>query len=182
LKSDNILVDFSGTCKISDFGISKKASEMTRVGKAYTSLKGTIYWMAPEVLSSTGEGYDVKVDIWSVGCVAVEMWTGKRPWHPLPFPAVMIEVRWIPLSLLIAHNRVDRLANVKFHHQSQTTSRSPHWQTIFGRNVFTGTLPLTQQCCPLLTRVKGILRFDPTRLNSRSIRTSLMFHQDAQSN
>ncbi|KAH6917489.1 STE/STE11 protein kinase [Coprinopsis sp. MPI-PUGE-AT-0042] len=92
LKSDNILVDYSGTCKISDFGISKKASEMTRVGKAYTTLKGTIYWMAPEVLASTADGYDVKVDIWSVGCVAVEMWTGKRPWHPLPFPTVMLEV------------------------------------------------------------------------------------------
>ena len=92
LKADNILVDYSGTCKISDFGISKKASEMTRLGKAYTQMRGTIYWMAPEVLASTADGYDVKVDIWSVGCVAVEMWTGKRPWHPLPFPTVMIEV------------------------------------------------------------------------------------------
>ena len=92
LKADNILVEESGVCKISDFGISKKADDLSRGGRAYTMMKGTVYWMAPEVLSSDGQGYDAKVDIWSVGCVAVEMWTGTRPWSGYQTAPVMLKV------------------------------------------------------------------------------------------
>ncbi|KAF8905505.1 kinase-like domain-containing protein [Gymnopilus junonius] len=77
LKSDNILVEESGVCKLSDFGISKKLAELKN--RAY-STQGTSYWMAPEVFNVPGEGYDSKIDIWSVGCVVLEMWTAKRPW------------------------------------------------------------------------------------------------------
>ncbi|KAG5642465.1 hypothetical protein DXG03_002775, partial [Asterophora parasitica] len=81
LKSDNILVEPSGICKISDFGISKQAEDILQV-RAFTGMRGTIYWMAPEMLDSDKKkGYDVKVDIWSVGCVVLEMWTAKRPWY-----------------------------------------------------------------------------------------------------
>ncbi|THV07706.1 Pkinase-domain-containing protein [Dendrothele bispora CBS 962.96] len=79
LKADNILVATDGRCKISDFGISKHAEE--DFGRAFTGMKGTIYWMAPEVVEiDKAKGYDLKVDIWSVGCVVLEMWSGKRPW------------------------------------------------------------------------------------------------------
>ncbi|KAJ7900268.1 kinase-like domain-containing protein [Mycena olivaceomarginata] len=64
LKGDNILVETSGTLKISDFGISKREDAK---GQASTQMKGTAFWMAPEVLDK--QGYDSKVDIWSVGCV-----------------------------------------------------------------------------------------------------------------
>ncbi|KAJ3514226.1 hypothetical protein NLJ89_g2497 [Agrocybe chaxingu] len=78
LKGDNILVEDSGVCKISDFGISKKLAESDRA----FSFKGTSYWMAPETLRTggSGQGYDMKVDVWSVGCIVFEMWTAKRPW------------------------------------------------------------------------------------------------------
>lgn len=42
------------------------------------TLKGTPYWMSPEVIQ--GSGYGRKADVWSVGCVVVEMVTGKPPW------------------------------------------------------------------------------------------------------
>jgi serine/threonine protein kinase len=42
LKGDNILVETSGVCKISDFGISKKEDVK---GQAFTELRGTVYWM-----------------------------------------------------------------------------------------------------------------------------------------
>lgn len=45
--------------------------------------------MAPEVLSNAGQGYNVKIDIWSLGCVYVEMMTGRRPWENENFVAVM---------------------------------------------------------------------------------------------
>ncbi|KIW69673.1 hypothetical protein, variant [Phialophora macrospora] len=79
LKADNILLDLDGTCKISDFGISKKSDNI--YGNDVTnSMQGSVFWMAPEVVRSQGQGYSAKVDIWSLGCVVLEMFAGKRPW------------------------------------------------------------------------------------------------------
>ena len=79
LKADNILLDLDGTCKISDFGISKKTDNI--YGNDVTnSMQGSVFWMAPEVVRSEGAGYSAKVDVWSLGCVVLEMFAGKRPW------------------------------------------------------------------------------------------------------
>jgi len=37
--------------------------------------------MAPEVIID--HGYSAKVDIWSLGCLLIEMLTGQRPWKEL---------------------------------------------------------------------------------------------------
>ena len=79
LKADNILLDTDGTCKISDFGISKRSDNI--YGNDITnSMQGSVFWMAPEVIRSQGQGYSAKVDIWSLGCVVLEMFAGRRPW------------------------------------------------------------------------------------------------------
>ncbi|OMJ74018.1 hypothetical protein SteCoe_27173 [Stentor coeruleus] len=80
IKSANILVTQDGIIKLSDFGASKKIKteydedqdELSR------SLKGSPYWMAPEVARQSGHGF--AADIWSVGCVMIEMLTGNPPW------------------------------------------------------------------------------------------------------
>lgn len=79
LKADNILLDLDGTCKISDFGISKKTDNIYGNDKSM-NMQGSVFWMAPEVIRSQGEGYSAKVDIWSLGCVVLEMFAGRRPW------------------------------------------------------------------------------------------------------
>lgn len=84
IKGANILVDNKGTIKISDFGISKKV-EATNIlngannSKNRPSLQGSVFWMAPEVVKQTS--YTRKADIWSLGCLVVEMMTGT---HPFP--------------------------------------------------------------------------------------------------
>lgn len=79
IKGANILIDIKGGVKITDFGISKKLSPLNKQQNKRASLQGSVYWMAPEVVKQvvTTE----KADIWSVGCVIVEMFTGK---HPFP--------------------------------------------------------------------------------------------------
>lgn len=77
LKADNILLDIDGTCKISDFGISKKTDNIYGTDKS-NNMQGSVFWMAPEVVQ--GQGYSAKVDIWSLGCVVLEMFQGTRPW------------------------------------------------------------------------------------------------------
>ncbi|KAJ7103620.1 kinase-like domain-containing protein [Mycena belliarum] len=89
LKGDNILVETSGVCKITDFGISKKEDVK---GQAFTELRGTIYWMAPEIVDNNKRGYDCKVDIWSLGCVVLEMWSGERPWAGEEVISVMLKL------------------------------------------------------------------------------------------
>jgi mitogen-activated protein kinase kinase kinase len=98
LKADNILLDLDGTCKISDFGISKRSAD-PYINDITNSMQGSVFWMAPEVIRaqsqaqnipSTGsnmdatqvynQGYSAKVDIWSLGCVVLEMFAGRRPW------------------------------------------------------------------------------------------------------
>ncbi|CAE6416710.1 unnamed protein product [Rhizoctonia solani] len=91
LKGDNILVDRSGICKISDFGISKR-SEHVYNNHEGTAMQGSVFWMAPEMLHNNKQGYNAKIDIWSVGCVVLEMQAGRRPWTEDDMFAVMYKV------------------------------------------------------------------------------------------
>lgn len=79
LKADNLLLDLDGTCKISDFGISKR-SESAYGDNDNMTMQGSIFWMAPEVIQNQRQGYNAKIDIWSLGCVVLEMFAGRRPW------------------------------------------------------------------------------------------------------
>ncbi|KAH9484209.1 Protein kinase byr2 [Psilocybe cubensis] len=83
IKGANILVDNKGGIKISDFGISKKVDDNLLTGNRINrpSLQGSVFWMAPEVVKQTG--HTRKADIWSVGCLVVEMLTGEHPWAQL---------------------------------------------------------------------------------------------------
>lgn len=80
LKADNLLLEVDGALKISDFGISKRAKDIY-TSQSKLNFQGTIFWMAPEIINDThGVGYNAKVDIWALGCVVLEMFTGERPW------------------------------------------------------------------------------------------------------
>lgn len=74
IKSDNILWDYKGRIKLADFGF---AVTLTEEEFARTSVVGTPYWMAPELIKA--EDYDQKVDVWSLGITAIEMAQGQPP-------------------------------------------------------------------------------------------------------
>ncbi|XP_047067523.1 mitogen-activated protein kinase kinase kinase 5-like [Lolium rigidum] len=91
IKGANLLVDINGVVKLADFGMAKHLS----TAAPNLSLKGTPYWMAPEMVQATlskDVGYDLAVDIWSLGCTIIEMFDGKPPWSDLEGPAAMFKV------------------------------------------------------------------------------------------
>ena len=79
IKGANILLDSKGKVKLSDFGCSKQYTSVDNESGFVNSVKGSLAWMAPEVIKQ--KGYGRKADIWSVGCVALEMLTAKKPWE-----------------------------------------------------------------------------------------------------
>jgi hypothetical protein len=76
IKGGNILVDDAGRVKLADFGASTKV--MFDETQETQTIKGTPYFMAPEVLSQSK--YGRKGDIWAVGCTVIQMLTGEPPW------------------------------------------------------------------------------------------------------
>lgn len=104
----DILIDYQGQLKFTDFGAAKiLAKGQKTMGRAtmnmhVNSLAGTPMYMvmyykykkkkiyktnllmqAPEVITGSDTGRKGSMDIWSLGCCIVQMATGRRPWSTL---------------------------------------------------------------------------------------------------
>ncbi|XP_065012160.1 mitogen-activated protein kinase kinase kinase 3-like [Musa acuminata AAA Group] len=87
IKGANILVDPNGEIKLADFGMAKHISSYTSI----RSFKGSPYWMAPEIVMNSS-GYDLSVDIWSLGCTIIEMASSKPPWSQFEGVAAIFKI------------------------------------------------------------------------------------------
>lgn len=80
----NIFLTSDGNLKLGDFGCCAKLKNHTTMPGEINAFVGTPAYMAPEVFTRNPvEGHGRAADIWSVGCVVLEMLTGKRPWPDL---------------------------------------------------------------------------------------------------
>jgi hypothetical protein len=73
LKPENVMIDSRGNVKIMDFGIARSMESATRLTGA---MMGTPAYMAPEQVS--GKPVDYRTDIYSLGLVLYEVFTGKQ--------------------------------------------------------------------------------------------------------
>ncbi|BBH01442.1 Protein kinase superfamily protein with octicosapeptide/Phox/Bem1p domain [Prunus dulcis] len=85
LKCDNLLVNLKDPvrpiCKVGDFGLSKiKRNTLVSGG-----VRGTLPWMAPELLN----GSSTKVDVFSFGIVLWEILTGEEPYANMHYGAII---------------------------------------------------------------------------------------------
>ena len=80
IKGANILVEKSGRIKLADFGMAKMLEfvDVERNSYAKKAVKGSAYWMAPEVIRKSE--VTLGCDVWSVGCTVIEMASAKPPW------------------------------------------------------------------------------------------------------
>ncbi|OHT12027.1 Serine/threonine-protein kinase pakC [Tritrichomonas foetus] len=79
VKCANIFLKSDGQAKIGDFGFT---SQLSSKNDKRSSIVGTPYWMAPEVI--IGEEYSFSVDIWSLGVLLRELADGEPPLADLP--------------------------------------------------------------------------------------------------
>jgi len=79
LKPENLLLDASGTLKVSDFGLSALSQQVREDGLLHTTC-GTPNYVAPEVINN--KGYDgAKADLWSCGVILFVLMAGYLPFE-----------------------------------------------------------------------------------------------------
>ncbi|ERN10415.1 uncharacterized protein LOC18438588 [Amborella trichopoda] len=89
LKSDNLLVNlrdpYRPVCKVGDLGLSKVKCQTLISG----GVRGTLPWMAPELLNGSSNLVSEKVDVFSFGIVMWELLTGDEPYANLHYGAII---------------------------------------------------------------------------------------------
>ncbi|GAA0153356.1 non-receptor serine/threonine protein kinase [Lithospermum erythrorhizon] len=89
LKCDNLLVNLKDPsrpiCKVGDFGLSKVRRNTLVSG----GVRGTLPWMAPELLNGGSNKVSEKVDVFSFGIVLWEILTGEEPYANMHYGAII---------------------------------------------------------------------------------------------
>ncbi|KAJ4904072.1 Protein kinase superfamily protein [Raphanus sativus] len=70
---------YSYEIKISDFGLTIKAGEESVCWETKSPFVGTPLYMSPESVRD-GSAVEKPLDLWSLGCIVLEMCVGKHPW------------------------------------------------------------------------------------------------------
>lgn len=74
MKPENVLVSRDGQIKVADFGLARATTNFTGTG---ATLVGTVAYISPELVE--GSPADERSDVYAVGIMAYEMFTGSQP-------------------------------------------------------------------------------------------------------
>jgi len=123
LKPANLMINTSGSIKLTDFGIVKLygASEATVVG----SILGTADFMSPE--QAEGKSVSVRSDLYALGAICYACLAGRPPFTGQSVPEIMFNVRYgnlTPLSQL-APKAPDEFCDLVMELLNRDASRRP---------------------------------------------------------
>uniref|UniRef100_A0A1J3JA14 non-specific serine/threonine protein kinase n=1 Tax=Noccaea caerulescens TaxID=107243 RepID=A0A1J3JA14_NOCCA len=93
LKPSNILLDENGHIKLCDFGLARKLDDITK--SPSTGKRGTPYYMAPELYEDGGV-HSFASDLWALGCVLYECYTGRPPFVAREFTQLVKSIHSDP--------------------------------------------------------------------------------------
>ncbi|KAF1741602.1 hypothetical protein MXB_3848 [Myxobolus squamalis] len=155
IKPQNILVDFNRTIKLADFGLARCFGIPLR---QYTHEVVTLWYRAPEILLKN-DYYSTSVDIWSVGCIYVEM--GK----PL-FPGETEIDQLFRIFRVLGTPDKDLWSGVE--NMPYYNTKWPKWPPIDLKTLIPGISTLSLQL------LKNMLTFDPMkRITARNAYNTL---------
>jgi eukaryotic-like serine/threonine-protein kinase len=141
LTPGNVLVGFAGQTKITDFGLAKAKQ---RLSKTLTGLlKGHPQYMAPE--QARAEALDGRADLFSLGVVLFELFTGVHPWSSGSELEVFEQVATQPHADLgelrpkidrelvaVVHQLLEKDPERRPRSAAEVRSRLLHWLDIHG--------------------------------------------------
>jgi serine/threonine protein kinase len=146
LKTSNIMRDGGGRVRLMDFGIAKEGTDRSGAGLTSTGqIMGTPEYMSPE--QCLGERIDARSDVYALGIVVYEMFTGTVPFRgdtpvatlfkhiqdPVPFDGVAAaRIPRAAIAVLrkaLAKNRADRFASAE---EMSDALRRAHEETLAG--------------------------------------------------
>jgi serine/threonine-protein kinase len=84
----NILLGTDGVSRLTDFGVAKAQSRLTKTSPGL--VKGKVTYMSPE--QAQGRPLDRTCDVWALGVVAWELFTATRMYDGLAAPVVMLKI------------------------------------------------------------------------------------------
>ena len=88
IKSANVIVNTAGVVKLCDLGLSKfNALELTiKTTQGHDGIvKGSLMYLAPELLLKTSKQASFSSDIWSLACTFQELYSEKLVWDLAEF-------------------------------------------------------------------------------------------------
>ena len=116
VKPENVLLTADGNPQLTDFGVARLVSEITRLTETGTQV-GTPFYMSPEAWE--GSPLDGQADIWSLGVVFYEMLTGELPLGKFAGRIIRRQMRW--------PGTPDRPLPVREHRVKNRTTSARRW-------------------------------------------------------